>query len=347
MPERPADYVVDAANRNLAAEGVCFEFPNIEKIDILVTFRCNAACAHCITRSHPKRTEWLEEREVLDLLAVGAEQGKRYTSFTGGEPFLDFPRLLRCVRFAKQKGYFVCADSNAFWGVTDRRATDWVQRLVDAGLNALFPSADHFHLPFVSLDRVRRVVEACDRVGLPCEVNFAPGPDPTENERIIGALDLRSRGYFCDGLELTGNDVSGFLHLYPQLSPAEMDDIGSMHMGVGAGGDVYANVDISDDGAWFHGTPLLLGNIRREDLTSLFVAERERPILALTRTRGPREVDGWLRAHAEIGPGYAARFADRRYYSPTAYWFDLFHAPEAARYISALEAWNTSSASVK
>lgn len=336
-----ADLVGGSGNLNLRQEGVCFDFPNLSKIDFLLTYTCNASCEHCITRSSPRRTEKLPEEMVRSLLSAGIDGGKRYTSFTGGEPFLDFPLLLRLVRYARDLGYYVCADTNAFWGVSDRKARDWATRLRDAGMDAVFPSADAYHLPYVPIDRVRRVVDACEGVGIICEVNFCPGPDPEVNDRILRFMGLGERGFFSDGLSLTGNDVNHLRYLFPRLTAAEMDDTGSMHMGVSALGEVYGNVDISDSSEEYQGTPFVLGDLRDDEPVVPLRREREQPLLSVARTQGPAQIDAYLRNQSGLADRYTAGPGGASYYSATEYFLALFHGPDTDRYAATLADWGT------
>jgi hypothetical protein len=205
-------------------------------------------------------------------------------------------------------------------------------------LNALFPSADAYHLPFVRLEAVRNVLDACEAHGLTCETNFAPGPDPVVNQEILEVLDLPRRGYFCDGLTLTGNDVSHLQRLYPHRLASEMDDVGSMHMGISPRGDVYANVDISYEGRELHGTPLALGNLRRAPFAQMLAAERSCPELRVMRCKSPAESHRYL-LDGPSGARYREDLAERRYYSATEFWLALYHSAHRGGYREALRAW--------
>lgn len=314
-------------NRNERQEGVCFDFPNEVKLDFLLTFRCNAACAHCITQSNPHRTERLTFEEVLGALEAGAEQGRRWVNFTGGEPFTEYKMLRGLVEAANGLGYYVAADTNAYWGRSREKARRMISELREAGLDALFPSADSYHLPWIPVSSVLNVVEECESQGLTCEVNFYPGPDKELDEKILKAMGIDSRGYFCDGLSLTGNDVSAFVHLFPQRTAEELTDIGSMHLAISPRGDAYANVDISYEGREFVGTPFLVGNIREEGAGEVLRRERESPTLGLSRVTPPRDVHATLLSDPEIGEKYAAEFGSRNFYSATEYWLALFKSP--------------------
>src|SRR5690349_13723205 len=84
--QRSARIVAGPANWNEMQRGVCFDFSNDVKMDFLLTYRCNAACSHCITQSNPQRREALSFAEIAATLEAGALVGKKYVAFTGGEP---------------------------------------------------------------------------------------------------------------------------------------------------------------------------------------------------------------------------------------------------------------------
>ncbi|WP_284125079.1 radical SAM protein [Parerythrobacter aestuarii] len=319
-------FLTENSNRNETADGVCFEYPNHTKIDFLLTYQCNASCAHCITSSNPYRKEWLEKEEVISFLEIARNYGKHYVSFTGGEPLLHLPFALDLIREAKARGYAVFSDTNAYWGGSEKKALSIAQELKDAGLDGLFPSADAYHLPFISLTKVRNVIDACDAVGLTCEINYCPGPDHTLNAQIVKELDLEARGFFSDGLSLNGNDVEDLKSYFPKRIPAELHDIGSMHLGVSPRGDCFANVDISYDNKEFEGTPFSLGSIRREGIEEVLTREAGDPLIRLMQETSPAIVDAHLSADPEHQEWYNSLIATREYYSSTEYWLELFHS---------------------
>ena len=315
--------LVGPLNRNEQQTGICFEFPNNAKIDFLLTYQCNAACAHCITDSSSSRTEWLQGRDVCDLLSTGVRFGKRYVSFTGGEPFLRYNLLKHLITHAKGLGYFVAADTNAFWGHSYEIALERVYELKSIGLNALFPSADAYHQPFVTLDRVVNVVTACETAGLFCEVNFCPSPFREADDNIIKTLSLDVRGFFSDGLSLTGRDVEALKPAFIARRADELVDTGSMHMGVSPRADCYANVDLSYTCSEFHGTPLELGNLHKDGAAT--VLERERsPIIAMMQVISPQRAHCVLLNDKETGATYAQSYSLRTFFSATEYWLTLF-----------------------
>ncbi|HWT29798.1 MAG TPA: radical SAM protein [Propylenella sp.] len=333
------DVVLSGGNLNETAAGICFEFPNRAKIDVLLTYQCNAACAHCITESDPYRTEWLDEVDIRALLEAGREFGKTYVAFTGGEPTLRMPRLLDLIGYSKSLGYFVACDTNAHWGGSAAKAERNVVALVGAGLDALFPSADPYHLPYIPLASVENVIQAADRAGLVCEVNFCPGPDAQANLAILTRLNLLERGFFSDGLSLTGRDVEGLKPCFPGRRADQIDDVGSMHFGVSPRGDCYANVDISYTCAEFAGTPLALGSLRTDGPTAVLANEASDPIIDVLQTVSPAVAHRILSTCRDLSSEYLRGFAQRQFYSATEFWLAIFKEPLWPRVRERLLAW--------
>jgi organic radical activating enzyme len=316
--------VLGDSNYNYQEKGVCFEYPNIAKLNLLLTYKCNAACQHCITQSNPQRTESLNFEYVCRILEVGTDFGKKFVSFTGGEPFTQYKELLGLIKYAKTLGYYTCVDTNAFWGHTIDQAQQKVKELLNAGLDALFPTADPYHLPFVPLESVINVVKACDHQNLTCEINFYPGPNAIQNEAILDALDLRQRGYFSDGLSLYGNDVTDLMDIFPTRFPFEMHDKSSMYLSVTPRGEFIVNTDISYSCKEFYNTPFYLGNFHEQDIDFLFKKEQNDPIISIIRQYSPSEIHTMLIKKPYFSEIYAAKWKDRRFYSETEYWLSLF-----------------------
>ena len=64
---------------------------------------------------------------------------------TGGEPFLNFPLLLKAVQFAVDRNIQVYVETNAGWCVKEECVRDQFLTLRDAGLSAVLVSASPFH----------------------------------------------------------------------------------------------------------------------------------------------------------------------------------------------------------
>jgi hypothetical protein len=84
---------------------------------------------------------------------------------TGGEPFLDFERLLRIQRLATEFGIPIeYVETNAGWCVNEAVTRERFESLKDAGLGRVLVSCSPFHAESIPLERVVRAVEAAHDV---------------------------------------------------------------------------------------------------------------------------------------------------------------------------------------
>jgi MoaA/NifB/PqqE/SkfB family radical SAM enzyme len=86
---------------------------------------------------------------------------------SGGESFLNYEEMLAIFRQAKSNSFGnIGATTNAFWAVNDTIADRKCMELADAGATYFEVSIDYWHLPYVSIDRVRCLLRAMRRTGL-------------------------------------------------------------------------------------------------------------------------------------------------------------------------------------
>ncbi len=84
------------------------------QVIVQVTTACEAECQQCAygRRDAPKKT--LPEGKVFEIIDAAARNGFQAISFTGGEPFLLYRRLLRYIRRAGEAGIkFIRTGTNA------------------------------------------------------------------------------------------------------------------------------------------------------------------------------------------------------------------------------------------
>jgi hypothetical protein len=137
---------------------------------VLLSYRCSGTCKHCLYACSPRwPADWISEADaerVLSHLAgtmrgkypipgqVGVNDG---VHFTGGEPFLNFPLLLRLVEIARRVGVpTTFVETNGFWATNDETARGKLRALLDAGLDGILISANPFLLEHVPFERTKR-----------------------------------------------------------------------------------------------------------------------------------------------------------------------------------------------
>ncbi len=80
--------------------------------------------------------------------------------FTGGEPFLNFPLLLKAVERAKEENIpSLFVETNAFWAREDEETFKKMKLLKEKGLHGILVSVNPFIAEYVPFERTQRAVE--------------------------------------------------------------------------------------------------------------------------------------------------------------------------------------------
>jgi MoaA/NifB/PqqE/SkfB family radical SAM enzyme len=143
---------------------------------IILAARCNASCEHCSKNYGPRRTELLELSEILrfmDEAAATNTDAELGFDLTGGEPFLDFDRLVAVTRNGTRLGAAVSCVTNAFWARSDDLARSRLEVLRAAGLTHLSVSVSRFHQRFVPLHRAERALRIAGELRMSTELKGA------------------------------------------------------------------------------------------------------------------------------------------------------------------------------
>lgn len=90
-----------------------YEFPQVDRVNLRLTDRCNLACATCFTQSAPNGTYGLTTQEVKANLDFLKKRGVERVHLTGGEPFTrkDAPEL---ITYAHGKGMIPSVLTNGY-----------------------------------------------------------------------------------------------------------------------------------------------------------------------------------------------------------------------------------------
>lgn len=126
---------------------------------IMLTYRCSAACRHCLVMASPAQAAALVS--VEDAVTYGrdfASLGRRVI-LAGGEALLFFDHVLAICQALGDAGIPVrFIESNGSWCATDELVAGRLSQLRDAGLEGMYFSIDAYHQEFVPAERVCRGV---------------------------------------------------------------------------------------------------------------------------------------------------------------------------------------------
>ncbi|MCL2704215.1 MAG: 4Fe-4S cluster-binding domain-containing protein [Defluviitaleaceae bacterium] len=134
---------------------------------IMANYRCTAACRHCLYACSPDRSEgYISKPEAESIGKLLRDGGCRSAHIGGGEPFLDFERLLELIRTVTRAGITVeYIETNAFWAADEVQSRRYLKELKRSGADALCISLDPFHAEYVSPQLPIRLAEICNGTG--------------------------------------------------------------------------------------------------------------------------------------------------------------------------------------
>jgi len=159
---------------------------------ILLTYRCNATCAHCYENSSPRKRAAIPVEHLRELLREFKKLGftGRDLHFAGGEPFFDYKHLIDCFTVAKEEGMLPLGklETNGFWCKSDSLARERMTEIRNFGIGTLLISCDPFHQEFIPIETVQRA----ERIG-----NEVFGE---------GVVRIGPRDFFEDPIDVMGMD---------------------------------------------------------------------------------------------------------------------------------------------
>ena len=152
---------------------------------IIVTYKCTAACLHCCYCSSPRRSGRYMSRQVADkIFSLLKNMGCLSVHIGGGEPFVNFEKLLEVCRSAAERRVSIdYIETNASWCADEADVFDKLEKLMSAGVDCLLVSLDPFHNEFVPYAKIKKLLKCCKTAGM--------GVFPWQSKfgRIVGAMD--------------------------------------------------------------------------------------------------------------------------------------------------------------
>ena len=163
------------------------ELPFLKSVGLMMTYRCQVVCPHCIVQAGPDRCEAMSTEDACRWTREIAqyEGGRiRYLALTGGEPFTNVETLRIVTEYASLHGLAPSVVTNAFWASTPERAIEVLESI--PAIKILSISTDRYHQLAIPLQRVRNAVTAAETCGVTYSISVC-----TENEADENYMDLR------------------------------------------------------------------------------------------------------------------------------------------------------------
>jgi MoaA/NifB/PqqE/SkfB family radical SAM enzyme len=150
----------------------------LKNIGLLMTYKCQVQCPHCIIQAGPHRTEEISLEDAYDWIRqISAYRFGfiKVLSLTGGEPFFNIQRLKLISDYAKEQDLYVSAVTNGYWASTLEKAIQILDSL--PSLMMLQISTDKYHQQSIPFERVKNAMLACNQCNIPYTISIC-----TENE---------------------------------------------------------------------------------------------------------------------------------------------------------------------
>ncbi len=178
---------------------------------LLLSYQCPAECRHCMYACSPRWSgDWISDHDLevclqrLSNKIIPSPWGSTSISlnhglhFTGGEPFLNFDRLLKAVQIADEldiPSTFV--ETNCFWCRSDRGTREKLSLLKATGLRGILISVNPYYAEYVPFERTERCIQISREV-------FGPNLMVYQSEyyNLFKQLKVRNRLPLADYLAL-------------------------------------------------------------------------------------------------------------------------------------------------
>jgi hypothetical protein len=183
---------------------------------VMVNYRCNAACRHCLYSCSPTRLAGYMDAETarnISALLVKGRIGSVHIG--GGEPFLNFDGLLAVIHELHDAGIRIdYIETNAFWA-QDKNAQAMLKTLGKESIHTLCISIDPFHAEYVPYGHPLKLAGLCRENGMDCFLwkesflSSLTGMDPKKPHKRQEIEQSLSKNYIAETAQLYGISLGG------------------------------------------------------------------------------------------------------------------------------------------
>jgi len=270
------------------------EMPFLRNIGLLMTYKCQVACPHCIIEAGPHRKEEVSVNDAFNWIQQISSYRSGYVkvlSLTGGEPFYNIAHLNKIATFGEDNGLLVSVVTNAFWAFTKEEAVKKLKELHSIKMLAI--STDVYHQESIPFEKVMNAILAAKECDVPYNIAVC-----TENEDDIRYKDVIKRLEEVTGKETINtaitfpagralNKIDLLKYQTSEEPPISACSAGSSPI-IFPDGRVIACIGPVVDLPISH--PLILGNLRKKTLQEILDAAELNTILHAIRIWGPKKI---------------------------------------------------------
>ena len=267
--------------------------PNLFRLGLILTYRCNAECRHCFFEAGPRREETISHELGIKAINETAKLGAEWVSLTGGESMLEPELVSYFIKHASELGLKTEIVSNGYWATSIQEANRLLKPLKDLGLDALNLSIDDFHQEYIPLTSVKNAYWAAQGLGIKIilmvtttknnKITANTIPELLEDDKIqiMGSQRIRDPHALLIETPVTpagrGKDITD--HDYTLISEVKCSEI-LRDIGIGPDGSVYPCCGPL-------ATKITLGNINEKSLKKILEEAEQNQFCASIREGVP------------------------------------------------------------
>jgi hypothetical protein len=145
---------------------------------LILSYKCSAACRHCMYLCSPKwSADWISIEDLQTCLTqlakfirpspygsknIGLSHGLH---FSGGEPFLNFDLLVKATEMAEELNIpSTFVETNCFWCKSEDETKEKLELLRKKGLKGILISVNPYYAEYVPFERTERCIRISSRI---------------------------------------------------------------------------------------------------------------------------------------------------------------------------------------
>jgi organic radical activating enzyme len=273
--------------------------PFLRNVGLLLTFHCQASCAHCVIRAGPDRHEEMRIEDARNWIREIASYRDHYVyvlSLTGGEPFSNLKLLRETMETSAEYSLYVSVVTNGFWAASREKAKQLLQSLPK--ICFLSVSTDVYHQKFVPFGRVQNAIWATRECGIPYYISLVTDSEDDADFQSMKSELLKDSGPENIRTGITfpvgrASEIKSQLKYSVTDEPPKEACQAASSPCIFPDGRVYGCIgpliDLQDQ------HPLLLGDVRETPLHDIFDRSETSVVLHALRLWGPKRLIAMLR----------------------------------------------------
>ena len=179
---------------------------------IILSYQCNLSCIHCLYNCRGNWTGWIKIEDFEKYIDLLSKIPKFHSlHLTGGEPFMNFPLLLECIKICKKKDIPFFIETNCYWAKNHEIAEEKLKKLKEAGLSSIMLSYSIFYIDKVPIENFEIAMEKSIEILGRENVTFYT----FSGYKILKEKGIKGTLKFEEALEIVGrNEFLRFLGNY-------------------------------------------------------------------------------------------------------------------------------------